>query len=178
MLTAGRLWDEAKNIGALEQAAPDLKWPVHVAGDEKHPDGGRAEYSNIKLLGKLSQPELAGWFSRASIYALPARYEPFGLSALEAALAGCALVLGDIPTLREVWEDSATFVAPDDPQALKSAVNDLIANPAQLAAMAQAARRRALGFTTEKMAERYSAAYQYMTRAKDTAYTLTPYAVD
>ncbi len=32
---------------------------------------------------------------------LPARYEPFGLSVLEAALSGCALVLGDIPSLRE-----------------------------------------------------------------------------
>ena len=35
---------------------------------------------------------------------LPARYEPFGLSILEAALSGCALVLGDLPSLRELWD--------------------------------------------------------------------------
>ena len=61
---------------------------------------------------------IADWYARASIYALPARYEPFGLSALEAALSGCALVLGDIPSLREVWGDAALFVAPDDTDAL------------------------------------------------------------
>ena len=52
----------------------------------------------------------------------PARYEPFGLSPLEAALAGCALVLGDIPSLREVWGDAALYVRPDDPDALRQAI--------------------------------------------------------
>lgn len=178
VLTAGRLWDEAKNIKLLEQAAKGLEWPVHVAGEDKHPNGGRTEYENMKLLGRLSQPELAVWFNRASVYALPAKYEPFGLSALEAGLAGCALVLGDIATLREVWEDSAVYVPPDDPDRLQEAVNGLIADPARLTAMASAARRRAFNFSTEKMAERYLAAYQYMVRAKDTAGMLAPYAED
>ena len=43
----------------------------------------------------------------AAIFARPARYEPFGLAILEAAQAGCALVLGDIPSLRELWADAA-----------------------------------------------------------------------
>ena len=64
------------------------------------------------MLGRLSAGELADWYARAAIYALPARYEPFGLSALEAALSGCALVLGDIPSLREIWGDAALFVPP------------------------------------------------------------------
>jgi glycogen synthase len=62
----------------------------------------------------------ADWYARASIYALPARYEPFGLSALEAALSGCALILGDIPSLREVWLEAAPYVSPDDESAPKS----------------------------------------------------------
>jgi hypothetical protein len=57
----------------------------------------------VRCLGPLEASELAGWMHRAAIYALPARYEPFGLSALEAAQAGCALVLGDLSSLREVW---------------------------------------------------------------------------
>ena len=60
------------------------------------------------------------WLRRATIFALPARYEPFGLSALEAGLAGCALVLGDIP-MREVWHDAAMFVPPEQPAALENA---------------------------------------------------------
>ena len=56
--------------------------------------------------------------ARAAIYALPAHYEPFGLSILEAAMSGCALVLGDIPSLREIWGDAAVFVHPDNRDAV------------------------------------------------------------
>ena len=64
------------------------------------------------LLGRLGEEELARWLARAAIFALPARYEPFGLSVLEAALSGCALVLGDLASLREIWDGAAVFVPP------------------------------------------------------------------
>src|SRR5436305_4387287 len=102
VFSAGRLWDEAKNLQALETVAPRLPWPVFVAGESRHPDGGEIHPHHTRLLGRLSQRALAAWLGRSSLYALPARYEPFGLSVLEAALAGCALVLGDIPKLRAV----------------------------------------------------------------------------
>jgi glycosyltransferase involved in cell wall biosynthesis len=70
--------------------------------------------------------ELAQQMARASIFALPARYEPFGLSALEAAQSGCALVLGDVPSLREVWSDAAVFVSTDDLTELKTNLKKLI----------------------------------------------------
>ena len=74
--------------------------------------------SIVHSLGRLTHAAACAALAAASIYALPARYEPFGLSALEAALSGCALVLGDIPSLREVWGDAAIFVDPDDHDAL------------------------------------------------------------
>lgn len=114
ILSAGRLWDQAKNTAALVAVAPWLPWPVVLAGQRKSPDGTEAHLRNVRLLGRLSERELAALYARASIYALPARYEPFGLSILEAALSGCALVLGDIPSLRETWNDAAIFVAPSD----------------------------------------------------------------
>ena len=62
----------------------------------------------------MPSDELVRSYGDASIFALPARYEPFGLSILEAALSGCALVLGDLPSLRELWTGAAMFVPPDD----------------------------------------------------------------
>ena len=162
VLAAGRLWDEAKNIAALAEVAAELPWPVCVAGDDRHPDGGRVEYANVRMLGRLPQAELAGWVGRAAIYALPARYEPFGLSALEAAFAGCALVLGDIPTLREVWGDAALFVPPGDRGALRDVLRDLIADGEARQALAARARARAFEFTPERMAGGYLAAYRYL----------------
>jgi glycosyltransferase involved in cell wall biosynthesis len=89
----------------------------------------------------------------------PARYEPFGLSALEAGLAGCALVLGDVATLREVWGDAALFVAPDDAGQLAAALRTLAADDAYRADLGARARARALTYTPERMAAGYLDAY-------------------
>jgi len=159
VFSAGRLWDEAKNLEALERVAPRLPWPVFVAGENHHPDGGEARPHHTRLLGHLSQRALAAWLGRAAIYCLPARYEPFGLSALEAALSGCALVLGDAPSLREIWRHRAVFVPPDDPEALEDALSRLIADPDRRAALAAGARARALQLTPERMVDAYLVAY-------------------
>jgi glycogen(starch) synthase len=38
VLVAGRLWDEAKNLESLVEVAPELPWPIYVAGEVQHPD--------------------------------------------------------------------------------------------------------------------------------------------
>jgi glycogen synthase len=159
IFAAGRLWDEAKNLAALERVAPDLPWPIYVAGERQHPDGGEILPHSTRLLGRLTPRALAAWLGRSAIYALPARYEPFGLSALEAALAGCVLVLGDLPSLREVWRNRAVFVPADDPAALRATLLSLIESPDRRNALAAGARARALELTPERMLEGYLAAY-------------------
>lgn len=126
ILCAGRLWDQGKNVALLAEAAPGLTWPVRVAGDARSPDGYETEITNVTFLGRLSRDQLARQMQRSALYALPARYEPFGLSVLEAASHGCALVLGDIGSLRELWQDAALFVSPDDPDALRQTLARLI----------------------------------------------------
>jgi glycosyltransferase involved in cell wall biosynthesis len=153
ILTAGRLWDEAKNVRAVAAAAPEIEWPVYVAGE------AREKILNCRMLGPLSSDALAEWYSRAAIYALPARYEPFGLSALEAAHSGCALVLGDIPSLREIWGDAAVFVPPEDAPALEEAIRKLIRYPEYRQSMADAAFEHAMQYTPRRMARGYMDAY-------------------
>ncbi|HVE51895.1 MAG TPA: glycosyltransferase family 4 protein [Ramlibacter sp.] len=159
VLAAGRFWDAAKNLRALERVAPDLPWPVRVAGACKQPGGGTVAPVGVECLGELSRQALAREFATAAIYALPARYEPFGLSVLEAALSGCALVLGDVASLREVWGEAAVYVAPDDHAALRSALLRLAGSPAERARMGQAARTRARRYTPVRKCDAYLAAY-------------------
>lgn len=159
ILAAGRFWDAAKNLRALEAAAGHLSWPVCVAGPATHPDGGTVQPRGVHFLGELPRAELARELGTAAIYALPARYEPFGLSVLEAALCGCALVLGDIASLREVWGPAARYVPPQDEAALTRTLRDLIASPGERARLAQAAQERAQRYTAQAMAERYLACY-------------------
>ena len=111
VLAAGRFWDRAKNLALLAQVAPHLRWSVSLAGPTESPEGAGAPHSgSVNFLGSLPHDELIDQMRRAAIFAHPALYEPFGLSVLEAARAGCCLVLSDIPSLRELWEGAAVFV--------------------------------------------------------------------
>lgn len=159
ILSAGRLWDDAKNARALAEIAADVPWPIKLAGQQEAPDGEMAALRNVELLGFRAPGEMAALYSRASIYALPARYEPFGLSALEAGLAGCALVLGDILSLREIWHDAAEFVPPDQPAVLCRTLSRLIADPVRRAELAGHAFRRAEQFSVDRVVRGYLAAY-------------------
>ncbi len=162
LLAVGRRHDRAKNLEVVTAIAPDLSWPLAVVGDDdEDATTGRHNWS----LGRLAADQMAGWLSRASVVVQPARYEPFGLLPLEAALCGCALVLGDIPSQREVWQDAADFVAPDDADALRGHLASLIASPARLAARGEAARTRAAAFTAERMAHRYVRTYSQLLAA-------------
>lgn len=162
ILSVGRLWDEAKNLAALENIAPALDWPIFVAGEVAKPDGESVSPRQVQCLGRLDAPSLATWFARAAIYALPARYEPFGLSILEAALGSCALVLGDIPSLRENWQGAALFVDPDDPAALQATLTRLIRDDYQRQQLARQARDRARQFSATQMAAQYQAIYSQL----------------
>ena len=162
ILAAGRLWDEAKNIAALDRVAAGLPWPCLVAGEMRAPLGAGAAVGSggVRPLGRLGPAEMAARYSEAAVFAHPARYEPFGLAPLEAGLAGCALVLGDIPSLREVWGDAAAYADPDDDAALRAALLRLIGDPDQRKRAGAAARRRAGEDSRRRMGEAYFGLYQ------------------
>ena len=156
VFSAGRLWDEAKNVAALDRVATRLPWPVVVAGGL----GTGGQPANARALGHLERVETDGWLARAPIFALPARYEPFGLAPLEAALAGAALVLGDIRSLREVWGDAALYVDPDDDDALAAALTLVIEERTLREELAARALARARTYTPERMAAAYADLYE------------------
>jgi glycosyltransferase involved in cell wall biosynthesis len=155
ILAAGRMWDAAKNFSVLAEAGKDLDWPVCVAGPTaaKLPCG-------IKPLGELSHRELGSLMRQAQMFVSPARYEPFGLSVLEAAGAGCALVLSDVPTFRELWDGAALFVAPDDAGGLRAALSDLCNDQGKRLRLQRAALARARRYSMPSMADAYARLYR------------------
>ena len=169
VLSAGRLWDDAKNVGALDRAAPHVPWPIYVVGDRRHPDGTTRIYARTHVLEAMAPEALGAWMASAAIYAQPARYEPFGLSILEAALSDCALVLGDIPSLHEHWDGVALFVPPDADDGLATGLTDLIRHPAYRRQLAHAARERARErFGLAECGLAYLNAYHDVARATQT----------
>ena len=136
---------------------------IHVLGETTAPHGERYEPRNLRAHGRVERAEVDAWMSRASVYVAPSRYEPFGLAPLEAALHGCALVLSDIGTFRELWHGCAEFVPSGDAPALAGALRALRDDPARVARLAGGARKRALRrYTSGRMAEEYIALYRQL----------------
>jgi glycosyltransferase involved in cell wall biosynthesis len=152
VFTASRLWDEGKNVATLDAAAARLNVPFQAAGPTAGPNGASIRLDHIEALGELSARRLAGLLSARPIYASAALYEPFGLSVLEAAQAGCALVLSDIATHREIWGGAAIFVPRRDDTAFAAAIQDLLDDPDERAQLSQVARARAQIYSPERMA--------------------------
>lgn len=160
VFTAGRLWDEGKNFSVIDRAAPRLPVPVLAAGPLQGPNGAQVEARNARALGRLNDADIARHLSAKPVFVSMARYEPFGLAVLEAAQAGCALVLSDIPTFRELWEGAALFVHPDDEDALADALNRLVQDAEARNLLGRAARKRADAYSLEAMSAGVLSAYR------------------
>lgn len=130
VLAVGRVWDQGKQVQLLFERTQPV--PVRIVGWEQQPGKpGREELrgaANIEFLGPRSQAELRELYSKAAVYVATSRYEPFGLSPLEAALSRCALVMNDNPVFRELWGDAAIYFAKDDPDDLTRALQEVQRN--------------------------------------------------
>ena len=160
VFTAGRLWDEGKNFGMLDAAAGRIDVPVHAAGPVSGPNGARILFDNIDCLGALGEAERGRWLSARPVFVSAALHEPFGLSVLEAASAGCALILSDIPTYRELWDEVAIFLDPRDEAGFARAIADLVGDDFERAVLGRAARERATRYTPDAMAAQMASLYR------------------
>lgn len=160
ILCMGRMWDEGKNLSLLSKIAQRLPWPVYVAGERVNPDTGKqCTAENVHFLGKLEPEEVQQWMQRASLFVSPTRYEPFGLSILEAAQNGCALVLSELDTLKELWHEAALFFDPEDEEDAEKMALRLLENPEFLNTLSDKARKRASEFSAYNMGRTYYKLY-------------------
>lgn len=150
-VTAGRLWDEAKNISILREVQSPI--PLVVAGESDTSTPG-----HVTSLGPLLQNDLLALFCESTFYICTSRYEPFGLAPLEAALCGCAVVANDIPSLREVWADGALYFS--GAQSLTSLLHELCDSPEQLRIARDNSFQRAGLFSAQRMTKGYLQIFQ------------------
>lgn len=151
VFASGRLWDEGKDVETFDQAAALVEGPACAAGSLEGPNGERRTLQNACALGQLTGEEVAEWLCRAPVFVSTALYEPFGLGVLEAAQAGCALVLSDIESFRELWDGAAIFVEPRDAAGFAAACNRLLGEPGLAARLGRTARAHAARYGVEAM---------------------------
>ena len=158
-VTAGRLWDEAKNLRMLEDVNSSM--PVLVAGETEYESNQlRLGEGNARLLGAMGEDELLHLLRESAIYICTSQYEPFGLAPLEAALCGCAVLANDIPSLREVWGDGAAYFC--GAKSLSAWLACLGREEWLLNDLQRRSMQRAMQLTSARMAEGYLELFRSM----------------
>lgn len=100
----------------------------------------------VRFLGELPIEEVPPWYRRITIFAFTSRIEGFGLTLLEAMASGNALVAARSGAADQVVVDGRTgiLVQPGDVDALVAALEPLMRDPEEAAAMGRRARDRAV----------------------------------
>ena len=163
-ITAGRLWDEAKNVQMLSHV--DWPMPLLIAGEALDDLG---ELNHADFVGNLPRQALLARFAESALYVCSSRYEPFGLAPLEAALCGCAVIAHDIPSLREVWGEGAIYFG--DADALSKILQTLKADLQALAKAQQRSFEQAKRYSQAAMTSAYLSLFEALiSRKEDLAY--------
>lgn len=117
-----------KNQLWLARACHDLGLPLVLAG----PVNDRSYFqlirslANVTYLGTLQGESLASAYAAAKIHALPSWFETPGLSSLEAAACGTAVLSTNQGSPSEYFRDLAVYVNPQDEKALQGALEQAL----------------------------------------------------
>jgi glycosyltransferase involved in cell wall biosynthesis len=80
----------------------------------------------LRVLGRISDTDLAVVLRKAAVLAVPSRAEGFGLPVLEAMAVGTPVVHTDVPALMEVAGDAGVVVPRDDARTLAATLRAVL----------------------------------------------------
>jgi glycosyltransferase involved in cell wall biosynthesis len=106
----------------------------------------------VKVLGYVSEDDLAGLYQLCSVFCYPSLYEGFGLPLLEAMKAGAPSITSKISSLPEVGGDSAHYVDPLDVADIRRGLEELLESEEERRRLGERARRQAASFAWERTA--------------------------
>jgi glycosyltransferase involved in cell wall biosynthesis len=110
--------DPGKHVAKL--AATPRELPLVLVGPTRP---WAHELPDVVLTGEVADEQLAAIYSGAHALVLPSEHEGFGLPAVEALACGTPVIAWEVPALREVLGDRATFVQPGDVEGLVAAAH-------------------------------------------------------
>lgn len=168
LLYVGNLYPH-KNVGAVVAALKLMNNPprlVVVCGRsvfwkrfKKFVERENAE-GFVKLVGYVSDEELAALYKNAEAFVFPTLSEGFGLPGLEAMAYGTPVVCSDIPVLREVYGDAALYFNPKDANEIANAVMRVYASGKLRSELVARGKEQVKRYSWLKMAEETLRVYE------------------
>jgi len=168
ILFVGRI-EARKNVVSLLSACKDLNAPVVIVGHDSILEHDYFKLfkkmadsdPNFEYLGFLSHnsEELTSAYAAAKVFVLPSWYETPGLSALEAGLAGCNIVITREGSTTEYFKDLAWYVDPASIKDIRKKISDALEKP-KTTTLRQLILK---SYTWETVAEKTIQAYDLIT---------------
>ena len=109
----------------------------------------------MRLLGRISDNDLAAALQTARCLLFPSRIEGFGLPVVEAMIHGCPVVASTSPCLPEIAGDAALYADPDDAEGWAAQVAKLHSSEALRADMARKGASQAERYSWREIARTY-----------------------
>jgi len=107
----------------------------------------------VDVRGRVPGDELVRLLQTCAALVFPSLYEGFGQPPLEAMACAAPVAVADIPPLREVCGDAASYFDPSDPDAIAAGIEEALRRGGD------AGPARAAGFTWERCAREHDAVY-------------------
>ena len=117
----------------------------------------------IRVTGYIPREELERLYARASIFAFPSLDEGFGIPVLEAMAHGVPVLTSDRSALKEIAEDAALLVNPEDTDEIASVLRRLMDDSELRATLAQLGQARAQLYPWERSVKETYAVYRELT---------------
>ena len=155
-LTAQKGFDNLiRAYPAIRKAIPSSRLLIVGEGYMRSELESMAEQEKIRDLttfaGFVDDAELVRILKSSDVVAVPSRFEPFGIIALEAMAAGAPVVVSKVGGLAEIVEDAVDGleVEPDDPESIAEATVRVLEDGELAARLAEKGRRRAEAYSWE-----------------------------
>jgi glycosyltransferase involved in cell wall biosynthesis len=157
-----------KNLARLIEAIPQLDVTLVLPGSAtEHEEELRRLAADLGVAGRvvfpswLEQEQLEGLYALAACFVLPSFEEGFGLPVLEAMARGTPVCCSATSSLPEVAGDAALLFDPASTEAIRDAIDRVLADRELAARLAARGLERAAAFTWRRTAEATVAAYQH-----------------
>jgi glycosyltransferase involved in cell wall biosynthesis len=159
-----------KNLPRLIEAHAGLADapPLMVAG----PRGWEVEQAlagageRVRLLGFVSDDDLAALYRLCTVFAYPSLYEGFGLPLAEAMRCGAACLSSNASSLPEVGGDAVVYADPLDVASIRAGLERLLGSEDERRRLGRLAGERARGFTWRRTADETVALLERVAHSK------------
>lgn len=121
----------------------------------------------VRVLGRLSDAELATCYQQSWVFCLPSSYEGFGIPYVEAMASGLPVVATPNLGARYVTADGSCGLLAQ-PGRLGKTLASLLTDPARRADLAAAGLRRAADFGLHRIVTQYESLYRELMTARGT----------